>query len=85
LLVLAILVLIFGRNGFDSVKNFKFWKIKISFLSVLIALIPLMIFQLSNFIQFSSVFNLFTPWVYWWNPELTMTIRQFLGMLLGID
>lgn len=58
------------------------WKLVL--LIGLLLCVPSLLFQLSNIIQFASVFLLGLPLIPWFFAEVNMSIREFIGIILGI-
>jgi hypothetical protein len=64
-----------------SGSSFSF--LKIGMIASFIMFIPFIIYNLSAIIDFPSIFLLGTPFMVWIDPDVNLSIKEFIRLLLG--
>ena len=69
-----------GPRLLRSVPNFYTWGLHLS----LLLFVPYFLYNLSTIIDFISVFMFVAPFLVWLDPEMNMSIKYVLQVLLGV-
>jgi hypothetical protein len=81
--ILIVLVLLLGRNFMLHLKAGQLTIIKTTLFISGLLLIPFYIYKLADIIYYLSIFMFFFPFVPWFDDEINLSIREFIGVLLG--
>jgi hypothetical protein len=80
-LILSLLVIFLSKQNFKNI-SFSTFKIKLPLYIFSIGFIPYLLYLMSDFLSFTSPYVFFLPLINWIEPDMGISIRGLIGLLL---
>jgi len=79
--IMTLVVVFLSKNNFRN-THFAFMKVKLPLTIFTLLFIPYFLLKISMFLNIGSVFLFFTPFFSWINPEIGISIRDFIVSII---
>jgi len=80
--ILSLVVIFLSKQNLRNIA-FSFLKVRLPLFVFSILILPYILYLLSANLQFTPVYVIFTPFVMWFDFDIGMSIRGFIGILIN--
>lgn len=79
--IIALMMVFLSKQKINNIR-FSFLKVKLPLFIISLAIFPYMLYFLSSFLDTTSVFIFFLPFISWFEPDVGISIRDILVLFL---